>query len=381
MNAKILIVFGTRPEAIKFAPLIKKINEHSILQLIVTVTGQHRQLLDQMLEIFNIQPQYDFNLMSSNQTLTALTSNILKKTYDVLEREMPDWVLVQGDTTTAFAAALAAFYKGIKVGHVEAGLRTNNLKKPFPEESNRRMISQLTSIHFAPTEAAFKNLIYEGFKSNDIVLSGNTVIDAVDLIKPILSLKNDKISFGSPSIDSLLLNLGEKKIILVTGHRRESFGAGFYNICSAIKQIAIRNPQTMLIYPVHLNPNVQQPVYNLLGGVTNIKLIPPLNYLSFLYLLSRSHFVLTDSGGVQEEAPSFSVPVLVMRDNTERYESIKCGFSKLIGLDTNKIIKEAEILLNDELEYKKMIPTHNPFGDGLASDRIINSITNFIENT
>lgn len=367
---KILTVFGTRPEAIKMAPLVLSLAKNPHINSKVCVTAQHREMLDQVLELFEIKPDYDLNLMRVGQSLNDITTEILLKLKPVLENFKPDLVLVHGDTATTFSAALAAYYQQIKVGHVEAGLRTGNLYSPWPEEANRKLTSVLCDFHFAPTEAAKQNLIREGYMNN-IVVTGNTVIDALLTIKE--KIENDKAISASLAANYPFLD-ADKKLILVTGHRRESFGDGFERICKALVQLANNNPKVQIVYPVHLNPNVQEPVKRLLNNINNIFLIEPQQYLPFVYLMMRSHIILTDSGGVQEEAPSLGKPVLVMRDTTERPEAVAAGTVKLVGTDTQKIITEIQCLLDDESAYLTMSKAHNPYGDGLACQQIIKTI-------
>lgn len=367
---KILTVFGTRPEAIKMAPLVLALSKNSAIDSKVCVTAQHREMLDQVLELFDIKPDFDLNLMKAGQSLNDITTEILLKLKPVLEEFKPDLVLVHGDTATTFAATLAAYYQQIKVGHVEAGLRTGNLYSPWPEEANRKLTSVLCEFHFAPTEAAKQNLIHEGYQRN-IVVTGNTVIDALLTIKE--KIDNDKNLKASLASRYPFLN-ESKKLILVTGHRRESFGDGFERICQALVFLAKQNPEAQILYPVHLNPNVQEPVKRLLNNIDNVFLIEPQQYLPFVYLMMRSHIILTDSGGVQEEAPSLGKPVLVMRDTTERPEAVEAGTVKLVGTDTQKIITEIQRLLDDESAYQTMSKAHNPYGDGLACQRIIKTI-------
>lgn len=364
---KILSVFGTRPEAIKMAPLVKVLAADSRFNSKVCVTAQHREMLDQVLNLFDIVPDFDLNLMQPGQTLYDVTANILVGMQSVFEAFKPDVVLVHGDTATTFAAALAAYYQQIPVGHVEAGLRTGNLYSPWPEEANRKLTSVLTRYHFAPTELSQRNLLEEGVRSDDIHVTGNTVIDALLLIRK--KIEHDKslgeeLAMSYPFLDS------SREMILVTGHRRESFGGGFERICEALKRIAIAHPQVQIVYPVHLNPNVQSTVKGHLAGVDNIYLIEPQDYLPFVYLMMRSYLILTDSGGIQEEAPSLGKPVLVMRDTTERPEAVAAGTVKLVGTDVDMIFDEVTTLLNDEQAYKIMSQAHNPYGDGHACERI-----------
>ena len=363
----ILLVIGTRPEAIKIAPLIIKLKQQNqFFNTKVCLTAQHRQMLDQVLDFFEIKADYDLDLMKPNQNLHTLTADIITAIKPVYDEFKPDWVLVHGDTTTSTAAALAAFYSGVKVAHVEAGLRTFNKQAPFPEEMNRSITGRIADLHFAPTKTSKQNLLNEAIAKETISITGNTVIDA-------LKLGITKVNEQSNEIDNLksILNLN-KKIILVTGHRRENFGDGFENICKALKVIAENNfDDVEIVYPVHLNPNVQNPVNKLLANQTNIKLIQPLNYEAFIWLMNKSYLIITDSGGVQEEAPSLGKPVLVMREVTERPEAVDAGTVLLVGTDTQKIITEAEQLLHNANAYTLMSNKHNPYGDGLACDRII----------
>lgn len=364
---KILTVFGTRPEAIKMAPLVKALEADHRFDAKVCVTAQHREMLDQVLEIFDIKPDFDLGLMKPGQILNSLTSDILNAMPLVYEQFTPDIVLVHGDTATTFATALSAYYQQIQVGHVEAGLRTGNIYSPWPEEANRKLTGVLTNLHFAPTEQSVQNLLNENIHQDDIYITGNTVIDALfmalDIVKKDTSIQNDfKAAFDFLDID--------KKLILVTGHRRESFGGGFDRICKSIRQIAVENQDVQILYPVHLNPNVQEPVNRLLSDLDNVFLIEPQKYLPFVYLMDRANIILTDSGGIQEEAPSLGKPVLVMRDTTERPEAVEAGTVKLVGTDDNLIFREIQTLLNDEDAYKTMSLAHNPYGDGKACERI-----------
>ncbi len=375
---KILLIFGTRPEAIKMAPLVKAFeNENSFISK-VCVSAQHREMLDQVLSIFDITPDYDLDLMKPGQDLYDITSRVLLGMRTVLEDFKPDLILVHGDTSTSSAAALAAFYQQIPVGHVEAGLRTHNIYSPWPEEMNRQLTGRLSTWHFAPTPWAKDNLLKENISSDSILVTGNSVIDALHLalqkIKTSESLKEEIIAGLNVHISNIIEKLNTKKVILVTGHRRENFGGGFISICEAIKEIALKQPDALIIYPVHLNPNVQKPVHELLSGLDNVYLIPPLQYLPFIYLMSNAHFVLTDSGGIQEEAPGLGKPVLVMRDTTERPEAVDAGTVKLVGTDKNKIISEAILLLNNSETYKQMSKANNPYGDGKACEQIVNFI-------
>lgn len=371
---KVLLVFGTRPEAIKMAPLVKAFEQATGIESKVCVTAQHREMLDQVLDMFEIVPDYDLNLMKPGQDLYDITSNVLLGMKDVLSDFNPDVVLVHGDTTTTSATSLAAFYQKIKVGHVEAGLRTGDIYSPWPEEANRQITGILANYHFAPTTTSRDNLLRENKSEEGILVTGNTVIDALflalDKIENSAELKNKIIK----SISTQYKIDDSKKLILVTGHRRENFGQGFINICEALKTLAQFNPDIDIVYPVHLNPNVQKPVKELLSDVSNIHLIKPLQYETFLYLMSKSHFIITDSGGVQEEAPSLGKPVLVMRDTTERPEALEAGTVKLVGTNSDIIIKEAQKLLDNKSEYEKMSKAHNPYGDGKACERIVNFI-------
>lgn len=371
---KVLLVFGTRPEAIKMAPLVKAFENESSIQSKVCVTAQHREMLDQVLEMFDIKPEYDLNIMKPGQDLFDVTSNVLLGLKDVLSDFNPDVVLVHGDTTTTSASSLAAFYNKIKVGHVEAGLRTGDLYSPWPEEANRQITGVLANYHFAPTTTSANNLLKENKNPTNIIVTGNTVIDALflalDKIENNQVLKNKIIE----SINSQYKLKDDKKIILVTGHRRENFGEGFINICEALKTIAVNNPNIDIVYPVHLNPNVQKPVKEILSNTSNVYLIEPLQYEQFIYMMNKSYFIITDSGGVQEEAPSLGKPVLVMRDTTERPEAVEAGTVKLVGTSKEVIIKEAQNLLDDKNQYDKMSKAHNPYGDGKACERIINFI-------
>jgi UDP-N-acetylglucosamine 2-epimerase (non-hydrolysing) len=372
---KILIVFGTRPEAIKMAPVIKELQkDKNKFKSKICVTAQHREMLDQVLEIFDIKPDYDLNIMKPNQDLYDTTSNILLKMKNVLNDFKPDLILVHGDTTTTFATTLAAFYKKIDVGHVEAGLRTGNVYSPWPEEANRKLTGAVAKYHFAPTNTAKENLLKEGIKKENIIVTGNTVIDALFLVlKKIKKDKNleKKIIKEINSKTNSQFSILNSQFILITGHRRENFGQGFINICEAIKDLAIKYPKMNFIYPVHLNPNVRKPVNEILSSLKNVFLIEPLDYLPFVYLMSKSYLILTDSGGIQEEAPSLGKPVLVMREATERPEAVKAGTVKLVGTNKDKIIKEVSKLIENRDEYEKMSKAINPYGDGNASERII----------
>ena len=368
---KILLVFGTRPEAIKMAPLVKEFKLHpEHFEVSVCVTAQHREMLDQVLDLFEIYPDYDLNIMKPNQSLHDISSNILYGVKEVLDRFSPDLVLVHGDTTTSTFAALAAFYNKIKVGHIEAGLRTKNIYSPFPEEVNRRITGVLAHYHFAPTSLSKSNLEEENHKN--ILISGNTVIDSLFFIlKKIKNNKNFRLKIIDYFLSEKFKFLDERRIILVTGHRRENHGRGLINICNALEEIAILNPSIDIVYPVHMNPNVESVVKRLLFKVPNIFLIKPLRYEQFVYLMHKSYFIITDSGGIQEEAPSMGKPVLVMRDATERPEALKAGTVKLVGTSTKKIVNEANALINDVVLYKSMSSAYNPYGDGKASEKIV----------
>jgi len=367
-----MLIFGTRPEAIKLCPLIlafQKIKER--VKTTVCVTAQHREMLDQILDVFNVRPDYDLCLMKDNQTLFEITSNALLGTGEIIKKENPDIIVVQGDTTTAFAASLAAYYYQKKVAHVEAGLRTFDKYSPFPEEINRKLIGHIADIHFAPTEKSRENLLTERIKAEHIFVTGNTVIDALLWVKG--KINHEKRKYKE------LVNLDfSKKVILVTGHRRENFGVGFINLCSALNEIAQLSPDVEIVYPVHLNPNVKEPVHNLLSGVDNIKLIKPLDYEPFVKLMDECRFIISDSGGIQEEAPSLGRPVLVTRNNTERPEALEVGAVKLVGTNRNTIVSEAKRLLYDNDHYGRMSKVNNPYGDGRASQRIIKSLLKFL---
>ncbi|MFM5447767.1 non-hydrolyzing UDP-N-acetylglucosamine 2-epimerase [Aeromonas veronii] len=365
---KILIVFGTRPEAIKMAPLVNALKFDSRFELRVCVTAQHREMLDQVLSLFEIIPDYDLNLMSSGQTLNDITSRILLNLKPILQDYKPDVVLVHGDTATTFAASLAAYYEQIAVGHVEAGLRTGDIYSPWPEEANRKLTGVLAKYHFAPTENSKNNLLKENYDERNVFITGNTAIDALLMIKN----KIDKELQLSESLAAQFSFLDEsKKLILVTGHRRENFGDGFERICEALSILANKNPNVQIVYPMHLNPNVREPVNRILGNIDNITLIEPQEYLQFVYLMTRAYVILTDSGGIQEEAPSLGKPVLVMRDTTERPEAVSAGTVKLVGTNTNKIVETLNELLTSSVAYKNMSLISNPFGRGCAAESIL----------
>ncbi|HAH73020.1 non-hydrolyzing UDP-N-acetylglucosamine 2-epimerase [Butyricimonas virosa] len=377
---KVMLVFGTRPEAIKMAPLVKEFQKYpEQFQTIVCVTGQHREMLDQVLHIFEIEPDYDLNIMKQGQDLYDVTARVLTGMRDVLKEARPDVVLVHGDTTTSTAAALAAFYQQIPVGHVEAGLRTHNVYSPWPEEMNRQITGRIATYHFAPTPLSRQNLLDEGIKEEAITVTGNTVIDALYMV--VDRIKNDKtLDFGlncsliKAGYDVDRLNDG-KKLVLITGHRRENFGDGFISMCQAIKTLSEKYPDVDFVYPMHLNPNVRKPIHEVFGedlsGLGNMFFIEPLEYLSFVYLMEKSTIVLTDSGGIQEEAPGLGKPVLVMRDTTERPEALEAGTVKLVGTNFEKIVREVSALLDDREYYDKMSKAVNPYGDGCACKRFL----------
>lgn len=367
---KILITFGTRPEAIKMVPVIRALRSLPGIEVRVCVTAQHRQMLDQVLSLFDIVPDFDLNLMKAGQDLTDITAQVLFGMREIFGEWTPDRVIVHGDTTTAMAASLAAFYRQIPVAHVEAGLRTRNIYSPWPEEMNRRIVGRIADIHFAPTETARRNLLEEGVDDAAIHVTGNTVIDALLEIVDRIGRGDDVVAVTAGAFDFLD---ADKKLILVTGHRRENFGQGFEGICSALNEISLRS-DVEIVYPVHLNPNVQEPVRRIIGDRENIHLIEPLDYFPFVYLMSRAYLIVTDSGGIQEEAPSLGKPVLVMRDNTERPEAVDAGTVKLVGTDPQRIVQAATLLLDDAGQYARMAETTNPYGDGLAAARIAEAL-------
>ncbi|HRO78595.1 MAG TPA: UDP-N-acetylglucosamine 2-epimerase (non-hydrolyzing) [Acinetobacter towneri] len=372
MKKKVLLVFGTRPEAIKMAPLALQLKQQEGgFETKVCVTGQHRQMLDQVLELFNLTPDYDLNLMKPGQTLSDITSGVLKGLEQVFAEWTPDVVLVHGDTATTFAASLAAYYHKIAVGHVEAGLRTGDIYSPWPEEANRKLTGALTTYHFAPTQSSYNNLIKENINPKNITITGNTVIDALLTVKE--KVETDRAVIAQFEQQFNFLD-STKKLILVTGHRRENFGQGFLNICTALANLAKQYPDVQIVYPVHLNPNVQKPVNELLSDISNIHLIAPQDYLPFVYLMNRSYLILTDSGGIQEEAPSLGKPVLVMRDTTERPEAVEAGTVKLVGTDAALIQQSVVELLENTDLYQTMAAAHNPYGDGTASQQIIRAL-------
>ena len=377
----ILLVFGTRPEAIKMAPLVKEFQKYpETFRTIVCVTGQHREMLDQVLRIFDIQPDYDLNIMKQGQDLYDVTARVLTGMREVLKETQPDIVLVHGDTTTSTAAALAAFYQQIPVGHVEAGLRTHNIYSPWPEEMNRQITGRIATYHFAPTSLSKDNLLQEGVSEERIIVTGNTVIDALYMV--VEKIKNDGIL--SCELEKVLKASGYdigrlsdgRKLVLITGHRRENFGDGFISMCKAIKSLSEKYPEVDFVYPMHLNPNVRKPIYEVFGESqrANLFFIEPLEYLSFVYLMEKSAIVLTDSGGIQEEAPGLGKPVLVMRDTTERPEALEAGTVKLVGTDYDKIVNEVSGLLDNQEYYEKMSKAVNPYGDGKACSRIVKAL-------
>jgi len=372
MKKRVMLVFGTRPEAIKMAPLCHKLLDDPNFDVDICITAQHRGMLDQVLDVFDLKPSVDLNIMSSKQDLFDITSRVLIEMRSVYKEYKPDIVLVHGDTTTTLASSLAAFYLGIKVGHVEAGLRTYNLQAPFPEELNRQFTGKIANFHFAPTEKSANNLINERVDGSNIFITGNTVIDALNLALVSIEKDEERLSRINKNLNGLFpFEWQKNKFILITGHRRENFGQGFINICEAIKKSAIENPEVNYIYPVHLNPDVQSPVMKILKGIKNVYLSEPLDYEPFIYLMKNSYLVLTDSGGIQEEAPSLGKPVLVMREVTERPEAIDAGTVKLVGTEPQKIVKNIQDLLDDSELYNSMSNAHNPYGDGHACDRIL----------
>lgn len=372
---KILSVFGTRPEAVKMAPIVRLLAQTKGIDSRVCVTAQHRHMLDQVLQLFQIKPDHDLDLMRDRQSLAQLTAGIFLHLDPVLEEEKPDWVLAVGDTTTVVTTCQLAFYRRIKFGHVEAGLRTHNKWHPFPEEINRRLASTMADLHFAPTAWSQGNLLREGVAEKDIVVTGNPVIDALHYVSEQEEPKETRdllAKLGAVSSPPAPRN-DQKKLILITAHRRENFGQPIEDICHALKELAARG-DVEIIYPVHLNPNVQEPVNRILKGIESITLLPPLDYLPLVHLMKRATLILTDSGGLQEEAPSFGVPVLVLRETTERPEGVEAGTLKLVGTETGHIVQEAKRLLDDETEYKKMAKASNPYGDGHAAERIVEAL-------
>lgn len=368
---KILTVFGTRPEAIKMAPVVHALESAEDIESAVCVTAQHREMLDQVLGLFGIEPEFDLDIMSPGQSLEQITSRILEGMGEVLNAFRPDMVLVHGDTATTFAASLAAFYHQIPVGHVEAGLRTGNLYSPWPEEANRKLTGVLADLHFAPTDTSREDLVREAVDPAKIVVTGNTVIDALFWVRD--RIRSDE-TLQANLDEALPAVMPSQDVLLVTGHRRESFGGGFERICEALRALALRYPSLAIVYPVHLNPNVREPVNRLLAGLANVHLIEPLDYLPFVYLMDRSTIILTDSGGIQEEAPSLGKPVLVMRETTERPEAVSAGTVKLVGTNVAKITQEVSSLLDDAKAYETMSLAHNPYGEGEASSRIVHAL-------
>ncbi|WP_313108315.1 non-hydrolyzing UDP-N-acetylglucosamine 2-epimerase [Atlantibacter sp.] len=371
---KVLSIFGTRPEAIKMVPVIKELEQDKRFESKVCVTGQHRQMLDQVLQLFNIIPDYDLNIMKQGQDLSDITSSILLGLRSVLTEFKPDYVLVHGDTATTLSASLASYYQQIKVGHIEAGLRTGNIYSPWPEEGNRKITGALANMHFAPTQNSAENLLRENVSSDKIFVTGNTVIDTLLIAKELL---NDNVELRNNISSRFDFINSNRKMVLITGHRRESFGGGFERICKAILKLANTFSDVDFVYPVHLNPNVQNVVNDSLSSKSNIYLIEPQDYLPFVYLMDSSYIILTDSGGVQEEAPSLSKPVLVMRDTTERPEAIAAGTVQLVGTDEDRIFDAVSLLLTDQNAYNKMSFAHNPYGDGHASKRIADTLASF----
>ena len=378
---KTLIIFGTRPEAIKMAPLVKELAKYpEVFDTKVCVTSQHRQMLDQVLRVFDLKPDFDLNIMRKDQDLYSLTAGILTEIKDVFEVTKPDLVLVHGDTTTSYASSLAAFYRKINVGHVEAGLRTNNIYSPWPEEFNRQSITRVATYHFAPTKSSKNNLLKENVAADNIVVTGNTVIDALMMMVGKINqnkVLEEEIRFR---IKKLGYEVNTRPFLLVTGHRRENFGQGLFNICAALKQIGQARPEVDIVYPAHLNPNVQLPVHQCLAGIGNIYILEPVEYDLFVYLMNKSHFILTDSGGIQEEAPSLGKPVLVMRDLSERPEALAAGTARLVGASTERITSEVNRLLDNKKVYHRMATAHNPYGDGLASKRIVDFLRSRIRD-
>ncbi len=372
MRLKVVTIFGTRPEAIKLAPVVRTLQKYpDRFRSLGCVTAQHREMLDQVLHIFEIRPDYDLNIMKPRQDLFGVTSEVLLKLKDLLEEVKPDLILVQGDTTTTFAASLAAYYRKIRIGHIEAGLRTYDKYRPFPEEVNRHLTSVVADYHFSPTGKAKLNLLKEGVPPENISVTGNTVIDALLWMVNKQSSPENQQRMEDFLKEKLEIPIKDERLILVTAHRRESFGRGFEDICQALREIASRNPDISIIYPVHLNPNVREPVQRIIGNTDRIHLIEPLEYEPFVYLMNRSYMILTDSGGIQEEAPSLGRPVLVMREVTERPEAVEAGTAKLVGTRAERIVDETQRLLDDPAEYRKMASIQNPYGDGRAAERIV----------
>ena len=375
---KIAIFMGTRPEGIKMAPVVKAIEAADGLESLVVSTGQHKEMLQQVVDLFEIDVDHDLEVMLPNQTLPILTARLITRIDALLEETKPDMALVQGDTTTVFTAALCCFYRGIPVGHVEAGLRTGNMRSPFPEEANRKLACPLVSLHFPPTDTSKANLLREWVDENSVHVTGNTVIDALHLEVKRQESTENQVPLKAKLVDAIGEDFTERPYVLVTGHRRENFGGGFDEICTALSTLAKTHPDHLFIYPVHLNPKVQKPVYDTLGQFDNIKLIPPQPYSEFVMLMNHSKIVLTDSGGVQEEAPSLGKPVLVMRDTTERPEGVEAGTVKLVGADAAAIIENVNLLINDKAAYEKMAQAKNPYGDGKAAARIADAVNKFL---
>jgi UDP-N-acetylglucosamine 2-epimerase (non-hydrolysing) len=373
---KVLTVFGTRPEAIKMAPVVAALNAHATIDSRVCVTGQHRHMLDQVLQLFSIKPDYDLDIMRPGQDLYSITARVLEGMRDVLQDFRPDYVLVHGDTTTTLSASIAAFYARIPVGHVEAGLRTHNIYSPWPEEANRQITGVLASLHFAPTEQSRQNLLDESKPEDAILVTGNTVIDALLTVQ---SKVKENEQLRNALHEQYPFLIGDKRMVLITGHRRENFGGGFEAICQAIQQLSLRYPAMQFVYPVHLNPNVREPVNRLLRDLDNVHLIEPLEYEPFVYFMGKSFIILTDSGGIQEEAPSLGKPVLVMRDNTERPEAVAAGTVRMVGTDPARIVQAVSELADNDAEYQKMAYAHNPYGDGQASPRIVQALLNHFQ--
>jgi UDP-N-acetylglucosamine 2-epimerase (non-hydrolysing) len=374
---RVLVVMGTRPEAIKLAPVVRTLHASERFEVGVCATAQHRQMLDQVLDVFEMRPTHDLNIMQAGQDLYDVTARVVVGLREVFARDRCDMILVQGDTTTVFAGSLAAYYAGVTVGHVEAGLRTRDKRNPFPEEINRRLTSVLTDLHFAPTTRARDNLLAENVFPETIHVTGNTVVDA--LLWALEKTQRNTYAEVEDIKAVVQERIGDQRIVLITAHRRESFGQPFRDMCGAMRTIATQYPDTHLVYPVHLNPNVLQPVHEVLDGVPNVHLIPPLSYLAFVWLMNRSHLILTDSGGIQEEAPSLGKPVLVMRETTERPEGIQAGTSILVGRDPRKIVSTAETFLSDEKLYRRVAQLANPYGDGRASLRITETIGEYFD--
>lgn len=373
---KVLTVSGTRPEAIKMAPVVAALNAHATIDSRVCVTGQHRHMLDQVLQLFSIKPDYDLDIMRPGQDLYSITARVLEGMRDVLQDFRPDYVLVHGDTTTTLSASMAAFYARIPVGHVEAGLRTHNIYSPWPEEANRQITGVLASLHFAPTEQSRQNLLDESKPEDAILVTGNTVIDALLTVQ---SKVKENEQLRNALHEQYPFLIGDKRMVLITGHRRENFGGGFEAICQAIQQLSLRYPAMQFVYPVHLNPNVREPVNRLLRDLDNVHLIEPLEYEPFVYFMGKSFIILTDSGGIQEEAPSLGKPVLVMRDNTERPEAVAAGTVRMVGTDPARIVQAVSELADNDAEYQKMAYAHNPYGDGQASPRIVQALLNHFQ--